>query len=132
LSYNTKLMGHAGFIRLGYDRFFSKKGYMSYALNSGAIKGVFMNVVPDTSSRNMPLQPDYFIAPYLQPEVAANFIVDPTLSFSIMLSYTTVFAHFDPRSPRFNHIAEVNTKTNSYPMSWFNIGFGFNVLINRK
>jgi hypothetical protein len=105
---------------------------MSYALNSGMIKGVYLNVVPDTSARNMPLQRSYFIAPYVQPEVAANFIVDPTLSFSIMFSYTTVLARFDPRSPRFNHISEVNSKSNSYSMSWFNIGFGFNVLINRK
>jgi hypothetical protein len=132
LSYNTRLMGHSGFVRLGYDKFFSKKGYMSYALNTGFMKGGYLNVIPDTSDRNKPLQPAYFVAPFIQPEAAANFIVDPTLSFSIMLSYTTVLRTFDPRSPRFNHIGQVNTASNGYMMSWFNIGFGFNVLINGK
>lgn len=132
LSYNTRLMGHAGFLRLGYDKFFSQKGYMSYALNTGMMKGNYLNIIPDTAIKNKPFQPQYLIAPYIQPELSAHFIVDRNLSFSIMLSYTTLLYKFDPRAPRFNHIEEVNSKSNRYYMSWFNIGFGFNVLINKK
>jgi hypothetical protein len=132
LSYNTRLMGHCGYLRIGYDRFFSDKGYMSYALHSGLMEGLYQNVVADSSVDNKPtVRPDLF-APYLQPEMTVNFIVDRTLSFSIMVSYTTLLYKFDPKAPRFNHIEQVRNSTNRYLMSWFNIGFGFTVLINNK
>src|SRR5262245_24939477 len=35
LSYNTRQMGHGGFLKLGYDKFFSETGYFSFSVNGG-------------------------------------------------------------------------------------------------
>ena len=35
IPYNTRLMCHGTFVKLGYDKFFSDKGYASFNLNSG-------------------------------------------------------------------------------------------------
>lgn len=132
--YNTRIMAHTGFVKIGVDKFYSESGYMSYSLNSGFILANYMNVNADTSRLNRPYGPLSFSAPYVQPEISVNFIVDEKkqLALSIMLAYTTVFANFDPKAPRFNHFEEVSKKNNRYVMSWFNIGFGFTVLINKK
>ncbi len=132
IPYNTRIVGNGGFIKLGYDQFFSQTGYMNYSLNSGLLFFNYNNVNADTSKLNKPFGLTSFSAPYVQPEISVNFIVDKTLSFSIMLSYTTMFNKFDPKAPRFNHFEEVNKTSNRYFMSWLNIGLGFNILIDRK
>jgi len=131
LPYNTRLMGHAGFLKLGVDKFF-EKGYMSYCLNAGVMACSYQKVHADTSVANRPYPSTKFNAPYIEPEVSVNFLTDGNLGFSIMLSYATMLAHFDPKAPRINHIEEVNSKSNSYVMSWINIGFGFTVLLGKK
>ncbi len=128
IPYNTRLMGHCGFLKLGYDKFFDK-GYVSYSLNTGVMAASYLNVNKDTSAANLPIQGTKFTAPYVQPEIAINFLADRSLSFSIILSYTTMFYKFDARAPRFAHFGEVQQKSNSYYMSWLNIGFGFNVML---
>lgn len=132
IPYNTRLMANSGFIKLGFDKFFSETGYMSYSINSGFMQCNYSNVNLDTSSNNKPYGKLVFASPYIQPEAGINFIVDKNLSFSIMLSYTTLLYRFDPKAPRFNHFEEVRSASNHYFISWINIGFGFNVLLNSK
>jgi hypothetical protein len=132
LSYNTRLLCHAGFVRLGYDKFFSEKGYMSFALNTGVLYGKYLNVIRDSSAFNMPFVSTDFTTQYLQPEISINFIAEKLLSFSVMISNTYLFHHFDPKAPRFNHFREINTTRNRSNISWLNLGFGFNILLNDK
>lgn len=132
LAYETKLINQAGYLKLGFDKFFSERGYMSYSLNSGFVSCNYLNVNNDTSALNKPFVKKTFQAPYIQPELSLNVIVDKTLSFGFILSYTTLFYKFDPKAPRFNHVEEVSTKKNSHFISWFNLGIGFHVLINGK
>jgi hypothetical protein len=132
IPYNTKLSCNGIFFKLGYDKFFSDKGYVSYALNSGFVIANYMHVNPDTNAANKPYGVQAFNAPYLQPEISVNFIVDKTLSFSLMMSYATMFYSYDPKAPRFNHFQEIQKSSNKYVMSWINIGFGFNILLNKK
>jgi hypothetical protein len=132
LSYNTRLMGNGAFVKLGYDKFFSDKGYFTYALNSGLMFVNYFNVNLDSSAANRPYVAQRFSAPYVQPEISANFIVDKQLSFSLMLCYTTLFYHFDPKAPRFAQFEEVSAKRNNYFISWIGFGFGFQVLLNKK
>lgn len=132
LSYNTRMIGHAGFIKLGYDQFF-EKGYVSYALNTGFMITSYKNVINDTTPANRPYVSKNFNAPYVQPEIAINFLADRAVCFSLMLSYTTLIYKFDPKAPRFNGIGQVVVDTrNNYFVSWINIGFGCNILINAK
>jgi hypothetical protein len=132
VSYKTRINGHAGFIKIGADKFFSDKGYMSYSLNTGMIQCDYINVVHDSAVENLPFIPTKFNAPFIQPEMSVNFIVEPRLSFCVMLSYTTLFYRFDPRAPRFAHIDAVSGSRNKFNMSWFNLGFGFNILLGKK
>jgi hypothetical protein len=132
IPYNTRLNSNGVFLKLGYDNFFSKTKYASYSLNSGLSFLNYYNVNQDSSIANKPYGLTKFSAPYLQPEVSINFIVDKTLSFSLMISYTTLFYRFDPKAPRFNQIEEIKKRSNVYVMTWINIGFGFTVLLNKK
>jgi hypothetical protein len=132
IPYNTRLMCHGVFFKLGYDKFFSETGYASFALNSGVMLNNYFNVNADTSKNNKPFVIKDFSATYLQPETSVNFIVDKHLSFSIMLSYTTLFYKFDPKAPRFAHFQEIKSSSNNYFMGWFNFGFGINILIDKK
>lgn len=132
VAYNTRCVANGAFIRLGYDQFFSEKGYVGYALNTGYAMCNYLNINPDSSLANRPYGPEKFNAAYVQPEISANFIVDNTLAFSVFFSYTTQFSRFDPKSPRFNQFGEVNTTSNNYVMSWINLGIGFTILIKDK
>jgi hypothetical protein len=107
---------------------------MSYSLNSGLMGVNYMNVEVDTSAANQPYGLKAYVSPYVQPELGINFIIgeERTMSLSILFAYTTVFTKFDPKGPKFNHIKEVHEQSNRYYPSWLNVGFGFNVLINRK
>jgi len=131
LSYNTRMIGHAGFFKLGYDQFFDK-GYVSYSINTGMMMTNYQNVEVDTNAANKPYVSKVFNAPYVQPELAVHFLADRALSFSIMFSYTTMFYKFDPKAPRFNAIEQVVETRNKYVMSWINLGFGFNIHIHSK
>jgi len=132
LSYNTRQLGHGLFLKLGYDKFFSETGYFSFSANGGYMLNNYLNVNADTSDYNAPFAGEKFNAVYFQPEVSANFIVDRHLSFSLMMSYTTMFRKFDPKVPRFNQFEEIRTTRNNYFMGWLCFGVGFNILINRK
>jgi hypothetical protein len=132
LSYNTKLMDHAGYIKLGFDKFFSDHAYMSYAINSGLIYGQYMNVVVDSSAENMPFVAKNFIAPYIQPEASINVVVDKHLSFSFLLSYATLLYKYDPKAPEFAHFEVVKGKSNNYFISYLTLGIGFHVLLGNS
>lgn len=130
--YKTNLMGHSGFIKVGYDNFFSDIGYGSFSLNAGYMSMNYTGIFPDSSDANKPFISTRFAAPYVQPEVAVHFLADKLVSFSIFLGYTTVFTKFNAKAPRFNAIGAVVEARNNYVMSWINIGFGFNILIPSK
>ncbi len=132
IPYNTRLLCNGAFVKLGYDRFFSDKGYASFSLNSGLMLNNYINVNADTSISNRPFVIQDFSGGYLQPETSINFIVDKHLAFSIMLSYTTLFYKYDPKAPRLAQFQEVKDSRNRYYMNWVNIGFGFTILLDKK
>lgn len=131
LPYNTRMIGNAGFIKLGYDHFF-EKGFVTLSLNSGYSIVNYKNVVNDSSAANLPFRSKTFNAPYLQPEISVSFMADRSLTFSLMLAYTTMFYRFDPSAPRFNAVEEVRNKSNKYFMTWLNIGFGATILLGKR
>jgi len=135
-NYNTQIIEHGGFFKMGYDQFVTPTSYLNYSINSGLMFCQYTGVVPDTSIANRPYGETKFFAPYTQPEISMHFIAgeEQLLSFSMMLSYTTLFYKFDPKAPRFNGLPDppIYTKGNRYFMNWINIGLGFNVLIKGK
>ena len=132
IPYNTRLQDHGFFFRFTYARYASAKIYLDYSANMGYSVLNYYNINADTSASNQPYGAEKFNAAFFQPEFSLNFLVENNLSFSINLSYTTLFSHFDPRAPRFNQFEEIAGASNKYFMSWINFGFGFNVLLNGK
>ncbi|MCC6371154.1 MAG: hypothetical protein IT236_09130 [Bacteroidia bacterium] len=130
--YATKLQCHSGFLKLGYDRYFSEIGYITYGLNLGYMQGTYQKVIPDSSDKNKPFLSPIYTTPYLQPEISFNFQAEKKASFSLILSYTALFYKFDPKGPRFNHIGEITEARNRSIMSWINIGLGCNLLFKNK
>ncbi|PBQ30703.1 hypothetical protein CNR22_02580 [Sphingobacteriaceae bacterium] len=131
LSYNVRMVGNAGFVKLGYDKFF-ERGFATFALNTGYSIVQYNNVVQDSAEANRPFERAGFNAPFVQPEISVSFIADRSLTFSLMVAYTTMLYKFDPKAPRFNAIAQVQDKSNNYFMSWINIGFGCTVLLGKR
>lgn len=125
------MIGNAGFLKIGYDKFF-ERGFVTYALNAGFMMVQYTNVINDSSAANRPFVAKTFNAPYLQPEISIGFMTDRALSFSVIFSYTTLLYNFDPKAPRFNDVDELRGKTNHYFMSWINIGFGVTVLLGKR
>jgi len=137
LSYNTQIIENGAFVKLGYDHFVNELTYFNYSLNSGIMLCKYTGIIADTSLANRPYGNTSFSAPYVQPEISVNFLAGEKqeLSFSLLLSYTTMFYKFDPKAPRFNHFGDptaIYTKGNRYFMNWINIGLGFNILIRGK
>jgi len=141
----TALQQHAVFLKIGNDKFFSKSGYFSYSLNLGFANGAFkFPLQPDTADAKDPgsilrqfneANPSQtalnYAAPYLQPEIAFNFMSDKAVSFNVLLSYTYMFTQFDARMPRFNHIGVIRAASNRSMMNWVNIGLGANILLGK-
>ena len=136
ISYNTQIIEHSGFVKMGYDHFVNETVYLSFAANSGLMFCKYTNIELDTNAANRPPGLTEFYAPYVQPEFSVHFMggEEQRLSFSLLLSYTTLFYKFDPKAPRFNHLdsPDIRNKRNNYFMNWINIGLGFNILIPDK
>lgn len=130
--YETRLIGDCPFVKLSYDKFVKSNVYIDYSLNYGYMLARYTSVNEDTTAYNKPYGAKTFNSHYVQPEISANFIVDRSLSFSVLLAYTTLFQKFDPKSPRFNQFEEVRLKNNNYFMSWITFGFGVNVLLGKN
>jgi hypothetical protein len=129
--YQTRFLARGVYLKLGYDRYFSARGYASYSLNGGIMKCSYLNVNPDSSAANKPFGALEFETPYLQPELTLHFLAERALSFSFFISYTTAFSKYDPKAPRFNQFEEINSRKNRYVMSWINFGFGFNIMLSK-
>ena len=129
--YRTSLICDAGFIRLGYDHFYKKNAFVGYALYGGYAFCRYTDVNSDTSALNLPLLEQTFRAPYIQPEISLNFVMERRLAFSFFLSYTTMLYKYDARAPRLNHFPEINERGDRFPIMYFNFGFGFTVLLGK-
>jgi hypothetical protein len=129
--YKTTLEVNSGYIKLGYDYFFSDIGFVSYALNMGYSSGAYGRVIANADPANQPWPGARFSAPYIQPELAFNFLAEKKISFSFMLSYTTLLYRFDARAPQFNHVGPIKEAKNRANMNWINIGIGFNIFLGK-
>jgi hypothetical protein len=131
IPYNTRLSGQTPFVTINYQQHLKSNFYFNYALDYGFVLANYSRINEDTTFYNKPFGNKNFTSHLIQPEVSANWKLDPHLSFSVVLAYTTLFSKFDPKAPRFNHFDEINKKSNRYFMSWMTFGFGMNVIFGK-
>jgi hypothetical protein len=132
INLKTKLQIHGAFVKLGYDHFFSERGYYSFALNTGYTSNLYTGVSRSLADTILPATSNRFNSMYLTPEISANFVTGPHLSFGIMLSYSTLLYQYNPRDSYMDGYLNYKKLKNNYFMSWINIGFSIHVLIGKN
>ncbi|MDF2449923.1 MAG: hypothetical protein K0R26_2427 [Bacteroidota bacterium] len=123
---NTILQVQNGYLKLGYDHFFSDNGFAVFAVNMGAGQGKYGSVRYKHDSL-MGKTPVEFSNAFIEPLIGLYFIVDPNFAIGAHVSYNYSFTKFDPLYPQFHQWGpEGYTKiSNKWNMSMITLGFGF-------
>lgn len=130
---NTTLQIQNGYMKLGYDHFFSDNGFATFAVNMGAGQGKYTSVRYKNDSL-MGKTPTQFSNAFIEPLIGLYFIVDPNFAIGAHISYNYSFTKFDPLYPQFHQWGpDGYTKlSNKWNMSMVTLGFGFYYGIAKK
>lgn len=123
---NTILEMQSGYLKIGYDHFFSDKGFATFALNTGYNISEYKSVryKHDSLKGKYPTQ---FNTAFLEPMIGLYFIVDPNFAIGGHISYNYYLTQFNPLAPQFNEWGPngYNKISNKWNMSMVTLGFGF-------
>ncbi len=130
---NASMQMQGGFLKLGYDHFFSPTAFTTVSLNMGYQTGKYYGLVFANDSLKG-YYPSQFANAYVEPMVGVYFIVDPNFAFGAHLSYSYNFEQYDPLSTGFNKFGPTNYNKlhNKWGMSMITLGFGFYYGLERK
>lgn len=128
---NTFLQSQNGYIKIGYDKFFSARGFATISLNAGYNHNQYGGIVykSDTLKGKNPTQ---FNSGFVEPMIGIYFIVDPNFAIGGHLSYNYNFTQFNPSYPVFDTWYSYNKLKNNANMSMITLGFGFYYGLTRK
>ena len=123
---NTILQMQNGYVKIGYDKFFSDKGFATISLNAGYNMSEYKSVRYKYDSL-IGKYPTQFTTAFIEPMIGLYFIVDPNFAIGGHLSYNYMFSQFNPLSPQFNQWGpgDYNKISNKWNMSMVTLGFGF-------
>ncbi len=130
---NTILRVQNGYLKLGYDKFFSDKGFATFSANLGYTTGEYVSVRYKYDSLKTKYPTTYTTA-FVEPMIGLYFMVDPNFAIGGHLSYNYSFASFNPLQPQFNEWGPYGytSLTNKWNMSMVTLGFGFYYGLSRK
>jgi len=132
---STRMQGHNGFIRLGYDQDFieDKKGFYTFALNSGYSYNKYTSVVAPSDSVQGLMPRDYTCI-FFRPEITFNFYAEGlnNVAFGIVFAYNYNLYVYDPDVPCFSSYADFSKYRNRSGQNWFSAGFTFYLAPTRK
>lgn len=128
----TRLQLHGAFLKLGYDYFFSDKGYFSMALNSGYSYNFYTGVSRSLADTILPANNNTFNSLFLTPELSVNFATSSHLSFGIQLSQQIIIDRYNPRIGYMDGYLNYKKLKNNAYMNWFNLGFSCHVLLGKN
>ncbi|MBC7695003.1 MAG: hypothetical protein H7141_06090 [Burkholderiales bacterium] len=123
---NTTLQMQNGYLKLGYDHFFSDNGFATFAINMGGGQGKYTSVRYKNDSL-IGKTPTQFSNVFIEPLIGLYFVVDPNFAIGAHISYNYSFTKFDPLYPQFQQWGpDGYTKlSNKWNMSMVTLGFGF-------
>lgn len=123
---NTNLQTHNGYLKLGYDKFFSDKGFATFSVNMGYGMSEYGSVRYKHDSL-IGKYPTSYSNAFVEPMIGLYFIVDPNFAIGGHISYNYSFTQFNPLYPQFNQWGpDGYTKLpNKWNMSMITLGFGF-------
>jgi hypothetical protein len=130
---NTILQTQNGYVKVGYDKFFSERGFVTFSMNMGYSLSQYRSVRYKNDSLKGKYPTQYSNA-FIEPMLDVYFIVDPNFAIGGHLSYNYNFAQFNPLYPQFNQWGPYgyNSISNKWNMSLITLGFGFYYGLARK
>lgn len=130
---NTSLQMQSGYLKLGYDHFFSDNGFTTLSVNMGYGESQYSGIRYKKDSLKGKL-PTRFQNAFIEPMIGLYFIVEPNFAIGGHLSYNYSFTQFNPIYPQFNEWGppEYNDLSNKWNMSMITLGFGFYYGIAKK
>ncbi len=123
---NTSLQMQSGYLKLGYDHFFSDNGFATFSMNMGYGESKYHGIQYKKDSLKGKL-PTRFQNAFIEPMIGLYFIVEPNFAIGAHLSYNYSFTQFNPTYPQFNEWGPPGYKdlSNKWNMSMVTLGFGF-------
>jgi hypothetical protein len=131
LNVNTSMNSHNGYVKVGYDKFFSDNGFASISLNAGYNFNEYKGIVYKNDSLKGKY-PTQFSSSFVEPMIGIYFIVDPNFAIGGHLSYNYNFSQFNPHYPGFDKWLTYDHISNKWNMSMVTLGFGFYYGLARK
>jgi hypothetical protein len=130
---NTILQTQNGYVKVGYDEFFSERGFVTFSINMGYSLSQYKSVRYKNDSLKGKYPTQYSNA-FIEPMIGVYFIVDPNFAIGGHLSYNYNFAQFNPLYPQFNEWGPYGYTgiSNKWNMSLITLGFGFYYGLARK
>lgn len=130
---NTILQTQNGYVKVGYDKFFSERGFVTFSVNMGYSLSQYKSVRYKNDSLKGKYPTQYSNA-FIEPMIGVYFIVDPNFAIGGHLSYNYNFAQFNPLYPQFNEWGPYGYTgiSNKWNMSLITLGFGFYYGLARK
>ncbi len=130
---NTNLQIQNGYLKIGYDHFFSDNGFTTFSFNMGYCKGEYRSIRYKYDSL-IGKYPTQFTTAFIEPMIGLYFIVDPNFAIGGHLSYNYSFNKFNPLYPQFNQWGPDGyaNLSNKWNMSMVTLGFGFYYGITKK
>lgn len=123
---NTTLQMQNGYLKIGYDKFFSDNGFATFSLNMGYNVSDYKSVRYKNDSL-MGKYPTQFKSAFIEPMIGLYLMVDPNFAIGGHLSYNYNFSQFNPLHPQFNQWGPYGytNLSNKWNISVVTLGFGF-------
>lgn len=122
----TNLQTQNGYLTVGYNHFFSDRGFSVISANMGLNYGQYKGVRYKHDSI-VGQYPTNFTTAFIEPKYSLYFIVDKNFAIGGYLSYTYSFTKFNPLQSQLNEWGPYgyNSLPNKWNMSLITLGFGF-------
>jgi hypothetical protein len=128
---NTNLQAQNGFVKLGYDKFFSDNGFVTFSVNAGYNFNQYGGITYAHDSLKGKY-PTSFSSSFVEPAIGLYFVVDPNFAIGGHISYNYNFSPFNSHYPGFDKWLNYDNISNKWNMSMITLGFGFYYGLVRK
>ena len=131
-SVNTHMEMQNGYLKIGYDHFFSENAFTTISLNMGAnftsYKGV--QYYRDTLKGKYPTQ---FVSGFVEPQLGVYFMVEPNVAIGGHIGYNYNFSQFDSRySGTDKWLPNSSSLSNKWNISSITLCFGMYIGLGTK
>lgn len=128
---NTNMQMHNGYLKIGYDHFFSNSAFTTISLNSGYSLTKFAGIQYKNDSL-VGKFPTSYSGSFIEPHFGITFLVEPNFGFGGYIGYHYDFSQFNPAYPGFDKWLDYSNISNKWTTSMVSIGFGFYYGISKQ